>query len=65
MIKNTDPARKPGEDWWLFIDTIEEDALFYFNSFGSYGLLNFIVTNDLDVFNKVIPGQFKQIFKKQ
>ena len=27
-------------------------------------LTNFIVTNNLDVFNKVIPGQFEQIFKK-
>ena len=47
----------------LFIDTDEEDT-FFFDLFGSYGLLNSIVTNDVDVFNKVIPGQFKQIFKK-
>ena len=64
MIANTDPARKSGVHWWSFIGTDEKDTLFLFDSFGSYGLLNFIATNDLDVFNKVIPGQFKQIFKK-
>lgn len=37
---------------------------FFSDLFGSYGLLNSIVTNDVDVFNKVIPGQSKQIFKK-
>ena len=38
--------------------------MFLFDSLGSYGLLNFIVQNDLEVFNKLIPGQFNQIFKK-
>ena len=42
----------------------EKDTLFFFNSLGSYGLLNFIVTNDLDVLNKVIPGQLGQMFKQ-
>ena len=63
MVANTDPARKPGIHWWSFQDTGEKDTLFFFDSFGSYRLLNFIVTNDLNVFNKVIPGQFRQIFK--
>ena len=63
MIANTDPARKLSVHWWSFIDTDEEDT-FFFNSFGSYGLLNIIVTSDLDIFDKVIPGHFKQIFKK-
>ena len=35
MIENTYPARKPREHWWSFIDTDEEDTLFYFDSFGS------------------------------
>ena len=64
MIANTDPARKSGVHWWSFIGTDEKDTLVFFDSFCSYGLLHFIATNDLDVFNKVIPGQFKQIFKK-
>ena len=64
MVANTDPARKSGIHWWSFLDTDEKDTLFFFDSFRSYGLLNFIVTNDLDVFNKVIPGQFRQIFKQ-
>ena len=64
MVANTDPARKPGIHWWSFLDTDEKDTLFLFDSFSSYGLLNFIVNNDLDVFKRVIPGQFKQIFKK-
>ena len=63
MVANTDPARKPGIHWWSFLDTDEKDTLFLFDSFSSYGLLDFIVNNDLDVFKCVIPGQFKQIFK--
>ena len=63
MVSNTSPARKPEIYWWSFLDTDEKDTLFFFDSFGSNGLLNFIVTNDLDVFNNVIPGQFRQIFK--
>ena len=47
-----------------FLDTDEKDTLFLFDSFGSYGLLNFIVNNDLDVFKRVIRGQIKQIFEK-
>ena len=29
MIANTDPARKPGVNWWSFIDTDEEGTLFF------------------------------------
>ena len=47
-----------------FLDTDEKDTLFLFDSFGSYGLLNFIVNNDLDVFKRVIRGHIKQIFEK-
>ena len=64
MIANTDPARKPGLYWWSFLDTDERDTLFSFDSFRTLGLLNFIVTNDLDIFKKLIPGQTKQIFKQ-
>ena len=64
MVANTDPVRKPGIHWWSFLDMDEKDTLFFFNSLGSLGLLNFIVTNDLDVFNKVIPGQLGQMFKQ-
>ena len=63
-IANTDPARKPGIHSWSFLDTDEKNTLFLFDSFGSYGLLSFIVNNDLDVFKCVIPGQAKQIFEK-
>ena len=64
MIANTDPAVKSGTNWWSFLDTEQKDTLLLFDSLGSYGLLNFIVQNDLDVFKKLILGQFKQIFKK-
>ena len=64
MIANTDPARKPGIHSWSFLDTDEKNTLFLFDGFGSYGLLNFIVNNDLDVFKCVIPWQVKQIFEK-
>ena len=54
------PADKKGvvihRYWWR--------RYLFFDLFGSYGFLNSIVTNDVDVFNKVIPGQSKQIFKK-
>ena len=46
-----------------FMDTDEKNTLFFLDSFGSYGFLNFVVNNDLDVFNKAIPGQFRQVFK--
>ena len=64
MIANADPAAKSGTHWWSFLDTEQKDTLLLFDSLGSYGLLNFIVQNDLEVFNKLIPGQFNQIFKK-
>ena len=44
------------------MDTDEKDTLFLFDSLGTLGLLSFIVEDDLDIFNKLIPGQFKQIF---
>lgn len=64
MVANTDPVRKPGIHWWSSLDKDEKDTLFFFDSFGSYSLFNFVVTNDLEVFNKVIPGQFGQTFKQ-
>ena len=64
MVANTDLARKLGIHWWSLLDTNEKDRLFLFDSFDSYGLSNFIANNDLDVFKCVIPGQIKQIFKK-
>ena len=64
MIANTDPAAKSGTHWWSFLDTEQKDTLFLFDLLGSYGLLNFTVQNNLEVFNKLIPGQFNQIFKK-
>ena len=64
MVANTDLARKPGIHWWSFLDTDENNTLFFFDSIGSYGLLNFIVINELDVFNKAIPGHCRQIFKQ-
>ena len=59
MTANTDPARKPGIHWWLFLNTDERDTLFFFDSFGTLGPLNFTVTNDLDIFKKLIPGQIR------
>ena len=64
IIANTDIARKSGTHWWSFLDTDEKDTLFLFDSLGTLGLLSFIVEDDLDIFNKLIPGQFKQIFPK-
>ena len=56
MIANTDPARKPGIHWWSFLDSDEKDILFFFDSSRTLALLDFIVTNDLDIFKKLIPG---------
>ena len=64
MIANKDPIRKPGVHWWSFLDRDERETQFFFDSFGSYGLLSFIVNNDLNIFKKLIPGQIKQIFKQ-
>ena len=57
-------AKKPGIHWWSLLDTDEKGAIFLFDRFGSYGLLSFIVNNDLDVFKRAIPRQIKQTFKK-
>ena len=62
MVANTDPYKKRGVHWWSFLDTDERDNLFFLNSFGIYGLVKFIV--DLDIFQKLIPGKIKQIFKQ-
>ena len=64
MVANTNPHKKPGVHWWSFWDTDERDPLFFFDLFGTYGLLKFTVDNDLDIFQKLIPGQIKQIFKQ-
>ena len=64
MIANTDPTIKPGIHWWSFLDTDERDTLFFLDSFGTLGLLNFIVTNYLNIFKKLIPGHIKQIFQQ-
>ena len=64
MVANTDLARKPRIHWWSFLDTDEKNTLFFFDFSRSYGLLNFIVNNDLDVLNKAILGQFRQMFKQ-
>ena len=64
MIANTESAAKSGTHWRSFLNTEQKDTLFLFDSLGSYGLLNFIVQDDLEVISKLIPGQFNQIFKK-
>ena len=64
MIANTDPHNKPGVHWCSILDMDERDTLFFFDSFGTYGLLKFIVHNDLDIFQKLIPGHIKQVFKQ-
>ena len=66
MIANTDPERKLGMHWRSFLDTNAKDtfSFFFFDSFGSFRLLNFIVKNDMNIFNKVITRRFNQIFKQ-
>ena len=64
MIANTDPHNKLDVHWWSILDTDERGTLFFFDLFGIYGLLKFIVDNDLGIFQKLIRGQIKQIFKQ-
>ena len=64
MVANTDPEKKPGTHWWSFLDTDAKDTLFFSDSFGCLEPLSFIAENDLDIFNKIIPGKFNQIFKQ-
>ena len=64
MIANTDLHNKPGIHWWSILDRDERDTLIFFDSFGTYGLLKFIVDNDLGIFQKLMPGLIKQIFKQ-
>ena len=64
MIANTDLHNKPGVHWWSILDTDEGDTLFFFISFRTYGLLKFIVDNDLNIFQKLILGQIKQTSNK-
>ena len=57
------PGKKAENLLVSFLDTDEKDTLYLFDSFGIYGLLNFIVKNDLDVFKRVIPRQIKYLKK--
>ena len=59
MIANTDLHNKPGVHWWSILDTDERDTLFFFDTLGTYGF-----NNDLNIFQKLIPGQIKQIYKQ-
>ena len=63
MVANY-PEKKAGTHWWSFLDTDTKDKLFFSDSSGSLGLLNFIVENDLDILNKIISGKINQIFKQ-
>lgn len=63
MIANNDAENKSGTHWWSFLDIEKKDSMFLFQSFGTLGLLNFIVQNDNLIFNKVIKGM-KNIFMK-
>ena len=65
LVANTDLHKRPGVHWWSFLDADKTKNLFVFDSFGTYRLQKFIVDNDLDIFQKFIPGQIKQIFKQQ
>ena len=64
MIANTDPERKPGMHWWSFLDTDERNTIFFY-SFGSYGLLNFIMTNDMDIFKKTFTGPVETTIQRR
>ena len=55
---------KTGMHWWSFLDTDERNTIF-FNSFGSYGLLHFIMTNDMDIFKKTFTGPVETTIQRR
>ena len=64
MLANTDPHKKPGVHWWSFLDKDQRDTLFFFALFRTYKLLIFIADNNLNIVQKLITGQIKQILKQ-
>ena len=63
MITNNYAEDKHGTQWWSFLDTKKKNTLFLFNSFGTIGLLGFLVEKDKKIFKKVITSM-QQIFKR-
>ena len=64
MIANTDPERKLaciGGPFW----TRMKETRFFFDSFRSYGLLNFIMTNDMDIFKKTYTGPIETTVQRR
>ena len=65
IIAITNSSAKSGEHWWSFLDTDEKNTVFLFDSLGTYGLLSFIVQNDLDVFNRLLcPDKSNKFSRK-
>ena len=56
IIANTGASNKPGIHWWNILDIEQRTDIFFFDSFGLYGLKHFIITDDKPIFDKIVLG---------
>ena len=53
---NVDAADKNGTHWWSIVDIELRTDLFFFDTFGVYGLKSFIIQDDKKVVEKILFG---------
>ena len=52
VIANTDSSEKGGTHWWSILDIEPKTDIFFFDSFGIYGLKHFIAQDDRKIIKK-------------
>ena len=56
IMANTDSSEKPGVHWWSILDIEPKTDIFFFDSFGLYGLKHFIVQDDKPIVEQILLG---------
>ena len=56
LIANTDSSSKEGTHWWSILDIEPKTDIFFFDTFGLYGLKIFTIQDDKKVIEKILFG---------
>ena len=56
LIANTDRTDKGGTNWWSILDISQASDILLMDSFGVFGLKNFIVQNNTKIVERIIKG---------
>ena len=56
LIANTDRADKGGMHWWSILDISPANGILLMDSFGVFGLKNFIAQNDRKIVERIVKG---------